>query len=345
MQKERSISAVYYLLQGKQSIQTIQDAQLFGLTEYFGVYKNLTKRRFFVFVNKLVEQKLLQPSTNTNFYYITDKGKKRFAGSVNNLEYLSGFRFRQFDQTFFYRLLLLIQVLTNSKKRNFTYIPIIENIDIENWVKMYYQHVKEDIDNYLKRLHDELTSILKQLPFNQPSVFLDQITSYHIVGLTANQTAKKLQMNEEDIHLITTNVIHLMLATIIKQQQKYPYLYSIGKDLFSQILLTQSADRTRKLLEQQYTIEEIAQIRHLKINTIYDHVVEIALSDQNFSLIPYISKVDQQEIIQAIRRINSYKLKDIKEAVNENISYFQIRLVLTQINNFNSGSVIDESIR
>lgn len=46
MQKERSISAVYYLLQGKQSIQTIQDAQLFGLTEYFGVYKNLTKRRF-----------------------------------------------------------------------------------------------------------------------------------------------------------------------------------------------------------------------------------------------------------------------------------------------------------
>lgn len=344
MQNERSISAVYYLLQGKQSIQTIQDAQLFRLTDYFGVYKHLSKSRFFEIVNELVEQKLLQPSINSNFYYLTDKAKKRHHLTTNDLAYLSGFQFRQYDQTFFCRLLLLIQVLTNSKKRNFTYIPIIENIDIENWVKTYYQHVKEDIDIYLDRLYDEFSSILKQLPLNHPSIFLDQFTSYHIVGLTANQTAQKMQMNEEDIHLITTNAIHLMLSTIIYQQQKYPFLYSIGKDLFPQVMLTQSADRTRQLLEQQCTIQEIAQIRNLKINTIYDHIVEIALNDQTFSLHPYVSEVDQQEVIQAVRRINSFKLKDIKEVVSEKISYFQIRLVLTQINKLDSGGVVDGSL-
>lgn len=344
MQYERSISAIYYLLQGKQSIQTIQDAQLFGLTNYFGVYKNLSKNRFFNIVEKLVKQKVLEPQKISNFYYITNKGEnllhtKKYA----LLRYLSGFQFRQFDHAFYSRLLLLIQVLTNSKKKNYTYIPIIENIDIEIWVKAYYKTAKHNIDKYLHGIHAEMTTILATLPPSYPSILLDQITSYKTVALTASQIAKKENMSEDDIYLITTSIIHLMLTTIMKQKETYPFLYSIGGDLFPQDILTQSAEKTNHLLNQRFTLQEIAHIRKLKINTIYDHVVEIALHNNNFSLSSYVSEADQKEIIQAIKRINSYKLKEIKEAVNENISYFQIRLVLTQINNLKSGSVFDES--
>ncbi|QGS69913.1 hypothetical protein CV093_11310 [Oceanobacillus sp. 143] len=73
---------------------------------------------------------------------------------------------------------------------------------------------------------------------------------------------------------------------------------------------------------------KIASIRDLKINTIHDHLIEIALYETNFPLHHYVDNLEQQEILNAIKLTNSSKLKEIKRRVNDDISYFQIRLIL-----------------
>lgn len=119
-----------------------------------------------------------------------------------------------------------------------------------------------------------------------------------------------------------------MLFTIEQDPNKYPSLTRIKNDLPEYTKTTKSATKTRELLNRQYTAEEIAVMRNLKLNTIYDHLVEIALYDEQFPLEKYINDQDQQEILSVVNRLKSYKLKDIRQEISKEISYFQIRLVL-----------------
>src|SRR3954471_17684044 len=46
LNKERTIYSVYHLLNGKKSSQTIQDAHLFSLKSFFGIYEQLSRESF-----------------------------------------------------------------------------------------------------------------------------------------------------------------------------------------------------------------------------------------------------------------------------------------------------------
>ena len=59
-QGERSIYAIYHMLQGKKSSQTIQDAHLFGLTNIFGTIPRFTRQQ----LNQNIEQFLDHKSMN-----------------------------------------------------------------------------------------------------------------------------------------------------------------------------------------------------------------------------------------------------------------------------------------
>lgn len=87
-------------------------------------------------------------------------------------------------------------------------------------------------------------------------------------------------------------------------------------------------------MDAGHSLVEIAQKRRLQINTIYDHVVEIALKEHSFNISKYAPEEVQQEIIEVMKQLHSYKLKDIKQAVRDDISYFQIRLVIARLDEF-----------
>ncbi|HLR71581.1 MAG TPA: helix-turn-helix domain-containing protein [Pseudogracilibacillus sp.] len=338
MQDDRSISAVYYVLQGKKSIQSIQDAQLYHLTAFYSIYKDLSKQRFEELIEQYVEEQMLNP-LGENKFVVTDKGRKWLLQNPLSMDYINGERFKQIDHIFYSRLQLLVQVWTNHKKNNNTYLPIVEQSDILHWMKTYYSYTKNNIINNLRVLYQELVAILSKLPREDPPIFIEQLTSEGKIGLTIEQISFKTGLSVEDIYLKTVNIIHLMLQTVKKDQEKYQILSSIANDLVIQSTITHSAEQTNNLLNKGYSLKEIANIRSLKINTIYDHVVEIALHDDYFPLSQYVSPSHQQEIVHVIERNQSYKLKTIKAEVSEEISYFQIRLVLTKMNNCLHGVV------
>ena len=95
---------------------------------------------------------------------------------------------------------------------------------------------------------------------------------------------------------------------------------------------TVTTDKTFRLLEKGFSLEQIAQIRQLKLSTIEDHLVEISLHDHSFLLDEYVKKEHRVEIEKAVQKLKTKQLKKLKEFLNnENISYFHIRLVLTKI--------------
>ncbi|MFD1360587.1 helix-turn-helix domain-containing protein [Lentibacillus salinarum] len=325
----RSVSAVYHLLTGKRSIQTVQDAHIYQLNDFYGIYPTLQKQAFDEHIHRLSELNLLT-FTNQNAGLPTSKGKHRMEqqDTYGPIQYFKGLLYHRKASVFWERLLLLIQTMTNSKVNHFHFIPIIDKPVVADWVKTQYLKWKNHRTCFLNQLYDELFRLLQLFPEREASIVVDSLTSYNHYGMNSFQLANHYSLKQIDIPLIRMAIMHQMLTVINQNTKAYPFLAQMVYELPQTTPLTNSASKTREYLDRHYSAEEIAEMRQLKLNTIYDHMVEIALYDQTFPLEHYVTPTEQAEIRAAIDKTVSFKLKNIKQEVSETISYFQIRLVL-----------------
>ncbi|WP_449353886.1 helix-turn-helix domain-containing protein [Virgibacillus natechei] len=336
MNAERTGAAIYHLLRAKKSIQTIQDAHTYNLERFYGIYHHLNQRRFEYTLKELVRNGLLQEETSSqhfgSIYMPTKTGVEWINKHQSNLpfDYYNGLKCHDTATIFFERLTLLIQTLTNSRKNNFSFIPVIDKKPIENWVKSFYKKMKPQEAKLLPELHDELSNLLYYFRDHEAGMFVDRLTGFKSYGMSVNQLADKYRIPPDDVTLLSTAITHHMLNIVEKEQHHYPFMLMLTNDLFHKTFMTTSANTTYQLLQNNYSIDKIANIRQLKRNTIYDHIVEITLYKADFSINDYVSEESQQDIMNAFNKIKSTKLKNIKQRLHADISYFQIRLVLAK---------------
>ena len=93
--------------------------------------------------------------------------------------------------------------------------------------------------------------------------------------------------------------------------------------------------KTYNFWRQGRSLEEIATIRNLKVATIEDHFVEIALREKDFSIEMFMEKEKIDKVIKVIEALQTRKLRVLKQAVGEDISYFEVRLVLARMEGVN----------
>ena len=331
IQEERTSSAIYHLLHGKRSIQTVQDAHIYQLEHFYGISPTLTKQKFDKKMNDLLSQGLLATSSYTDTTYKpTQLAKPWIEKKQRHLPFnqFNGLKYFESGPIFIQRLLLLIQTLSNSKMRYFSFIPVIDKTDVTDWVKKTYKQMKSLENKGLPVLYKELYMLLSHFSDVEAELFVDRLTGFKNYGMSLEQLSMSYKMDKADIQLLLTSLTHQMLGKIEKDDLHFPVMSFIMKDLANASFLTHSAQKTYQLIQGRYSIHEIAQMRQLKENTIYDHIVEIALYDRNFPIQDYVENKRYKEIMDAVKQTNSFKLKHIKEMVNKDISYFQIRLIL-----------------
>lgn len=89
---------------------------------------------------------------------------------------------------------------------------------------------------------------------------------------------------------------------------------------------------TVNLYKKDYTIEQIAKMRSLGVSTIFGHLVSWYLSGGELEIQKFITRDEEQKILEAMSRAENYQLlKSIKEKLPEEISYEKIRLVIAKI--------------
>ncbi|ALX47981.1 helix-turn-helix domain-containing protein [Lentibacillus amyloliquefaciens] len=326
---DRSTSAVFHLLKGKRSIQTVQDAHIYELNHFYGIYPTLLKQDFDARIHHLIKNDTLLLSQE-NTAIPTSKGNswlKQHAGNIPD-HYFNGMEYCRHAPVFWERLILMIQTMTNSKQHYFNFIPVIDKTAVTEWVKKQYHLWKNNKSSFLNQLYGELFQLLEHFHKKEANIFVDSLTGYNHYGMSSFQLAERYGLEKVDVPLIRTSLIHRMLMLISQNESMNPLFMQFLQDLPDEAKLTNSANKTKNFMDRGYAAEDIAAIRRLKLNTIYDHMVEIALYDTFFPLGQYVNPDEQDEIRTAIKKTNSYKLKDIKQNADETISYFQIRLVL-----------------
>ncbi|WP_057914337.1 helix-turn-helix domain-containing protein [Peribacillus muralis] len=335
-QGERSVYAIYHMLQGKKSSQTIQDAHLFGLTDIFGTKPVITRQQ----LNQNIEQfrtvGLINLTDKTDAYEISDLGDNVLAEYLLNNPFpthLNGWKYQNITPVFWGRLNLLIQTISHIVHNERRFYPIQRNPKIQFFVKEFLHTNRQDRHLIAQHLYEELVSLLEGQGDLKRDIFILKLTGVNRIGLTFEQIAKRKGAEEEYVRFMFLDSLHQLL-TELGDGADHPLLASLTYDWKTggDPHLTQSTQTTLHYLREGRNMGEIAEIRSLKQNTIEDHLVEIVLSDKSFPIADYVSHKDERDIAAAITELGTKKLKAIKQMVdNKQISFFQIRLVLAKM--------------
>ena len=322
---QRSENAPFYLIKGKKSGQTIQDVTYFQLHAFFSILPQLSKEDYDVVIKELLNEKFIELKNSS--IYITDKGVKIITPPKKVL--LNGWQYRGKEHVFWKRVDLAIQTLSQLHDNDPKFVPNQKEIATQQFIKDFLiQHNFRQF-NLGNQLKQELLQLLDQpyLADIHRTLFVYRLSGSHTTGLTWDQLARNYLLTELNAKILFLECLHTILDNISKET--CPLLFYLAKDIRIETPLTESAFRTNSLFEKGYTIEQIANLRKLKINTIEDHVIEIVSANHDFPISTFVSNEQVEEILQLSSELKTKKLTVIKNNLPE-LSYFQVRLALTK---------------
>lgn len=330
LKEERSASAIYHLVTGKRSSQTLQDAHNYQLTDYFGILKNLNRESFNDKINNLKKDKFLELDSS-GIASVTVSGNdymNKYMVATDTP--FKGLKYDRIHTIFLKRLQLFIQTITNISSENPSFIAITDDVPIQQWVKKLYKQNRDNLRIWIDGIYQELNDFLNKLDDMDASIFVDRLTGYKKVGLSKEQLAKKHEISVLDVELVIVKITHMLISYLIANRESSPFLFEFTNNLFNHMFITDSTAKTYRLMNKGFSIPTIAKMRQLKESTIQDHIVEIAYIDDHFNIEAYVNKNDVLEIVNVTNRLKTNKLKLIKTKLNNKYSYFQIRLVLAK---------------
>lgn len=327
---DRSVSSIYHLLKGKKSAQTLQDVHLFGLTSFYKTYELLSKPLLMQTVEQLAASFFIEQWSPKHFR-VTEKGRKqaeRLFCDYPFLAYLDGWACQKAD-VFWERLTLLVQVASNLACHETEYVPVQKNPETQTWVKNFLRQNSYNRREIVRALYTELEKSLSGNRLLDPAVLVLRLTGARHIGMTAGQAAKMLQTEETLYHYQFLSLLHYLMKTGKTNSRDFPILSKLVEEIARPRSLTCSAGITMNYLRKGLSVEKIARLRRLKISTIQDHIVELALNWDGFDISPYVDKETENDIIEAAKKAQSKQLKRIRRYA-EHADYFQIRLVLAK---------------
>jgi uncharacterized protein YpbB len=327
LNRERTIYSVYHLLNGKKSSQTIQDAHLFSLKKYFGIYEHLTRDAFDE-IYHMMEAKKWLISDGEQRYSLTTSGME-LLDNHQMPKYIYGWSYHQIANLFWGRLSLFIQVVSNLSFGEARYIPIQKDKEVHIWIKSVLRDIPISRKELGSITYLELMECFNGAKDIDPALLVFRLTGFQSIGLTHAQAAKQLNLNLHDYHIGFINTLHFLIQKISESGTHFKILPCLIKDLIQADELTLSSRKTQKLLNLGYTLEKISNIRNLKLSTIEDHLVELALNVEDFSLETYVDKELMKRILEISRQKGTKQLKVIREEAAD-ATYFQIRLVIAK---------------
>lgn len=322
---EKTPYAGFHLLRGKRSGQTIQDVEYYNVKMFFGIMPKLSKKIFDSAINELQQLNYVFIDSSS-ILHLTENGKK-LAQSAR-LFHFNGWDYRGREELFFARLSLIVQTLSHFRVGEKSFIPTQKSVEIQHFVKNLLRGQPIEDPAFSHRLKVELHTALEKSGMEeiQKNIFSHRLVGYQCTGWTWGQLESKLAISAMSAQLYYIEGLHRLLDTI-EQLATTPFLNKIAKNIKIASHLTDSARKTNDLFTKGLSLEEIATTRQLKLSTIEDHIVEIAINDNEFPITQFVSAEDGLNVQRKSKELETKRLRLLKDAF-PHLTYFQLRLIL-----------------
>ncbi|WP_322525168.1 helix-turn-helix domain-containing protein [Marinococcus luteus] len=321
---ERTDASAYHLLSGKRSSQTITDAKWFQSKDLFGALGKLNKSKFEHITASFYQRGWLEaggvPGVEASAAIEPWEKILEEAG-------FDGWAYRDMGGKFWRRIALLIQTLSHLYQQKKQFVPIIQDVSAQEWVKRKLAVWGAERYSAMNRLYEEIKGCLHELKEIQAFIFVYKLTGAETLGKTTEQIARIQGMEKAEIEYLFLGTVH----TLIKKAESRPgtVLYEC-LDAVGNSQLTVTAEKTLDFINRGLSLEEIARARRLKESTIEDHFVEIAGEVEGFSIDDLVPTKQQEAIRRVAASLDTFKLKALKEKLGGEVTYFAIRLALAK---------------
>ncbi len=337
---ERTIQSFYYILQGRKANQAYQDVQLFRLHPYYRLFPALSKEKWNEIVQQLASSGCISFSRMDEIaakltFLITDTGKGELQRGIdtydlnNWLAPLQGQVLVPLLEEFWLRLHLMVQTLSHLLERDMNFLPMVSHKRIHDWVKRQLAS-QASREIWMQGLSGELLSLLGGLAEPLQRLLLWQWSGARQSGRTYQQIAYETGQPPSFLHVQTLSAAARLYSSIQSDAgQRYPLMQCLAGRSESHLRLSGSAAETYKLLLRGLNVQQISTVRKVKVNTIEDHLVEIALHCPDWDYREYLRESDREAILDACRALNTRRLRLIKNHFGDMYTYLQIRLALS----------------
>lgn len=323
---EKTVNAGYHLLRGKRSGQTIQDVQYYQLHMFFGVLPKLSKTVFDGAIKEIEALDYIRIDGD-GLLHLTEIGQE----VVQNAPpfYFNGWHYRGREEIFFARLSLIIQTLSHFRIGIKQFMPIQRNPEIQQFAKRFLQVHPIEEASFSHQFKKELTVALEKSGMRevQKTIIAYRLVGYEMTGWTWGQLGEQLNISPMNVKLNFIESLHRLLETI-EQSDELDLLKKVAIGIRVETLLTESTRQTKSYFDKGYTLKEIGAVRQLKLSTIQDHIVEMALNDHEFPLTKFVSLEDYRLVQEKSTELGTKRLRVLK-TIFPKLTYFQLRLILS----------------
>lgn len=319
---ERSAQGVYHILRGKRSGQTLQDVEYYQVKSYYALLPQLSASEFQQALERMVADGLIYID---KLVYVTAKGQM---ATGSEMWRFNGWDYRGREREFGRRLALTVQTLSNLRSGETMFMPIQKELPTQQFVKGFLRNQSQPMNTLAISLQKELEHALinAQVQELQCTIVIGRLSGNRLTAFTWEQMVESLNMPIRSIQLHYLEALH-MLLDFIHQQRKTPLLKELAAGCKVDTYLTQSAERTRKLFERGYTVEQISSLRNLKLSTIEDHFIEMAANVESFPYEEFVTNEQIDQVWRHVEQMQTKRLRVLKEQCPE-LTYFQLRLII-----------------
>lgn len=332
VQDERTLSGIYHILRGRQSVQTTQDSFLFHVAPLFHALDRLERKTFQEMVEECMRKGWIAAAPEVRGRCRTtasgDAAMRRFELQHSFPEGLNEIRYVQEESSFWLRLQLVVQTLSAYMHGRRSFLPVTNRMNVTEDVRRFFMESSCDRRVLAQHVYTELHRLLSSVPESEADLLVAQFSGADHAGMTVEQLSVTFEMDPFQISLLFKSALRQMMSEIGSAPLSFPVL----QRLFAhrRTALSRSAEKTMHCLQEGMSIQKVAANRNLSCGTIEDHIVEIALKVTDFSIIPYLPEETEQRVLQTAARLGTRELKTIRKALDGRESYFQIRLALAK---------------
>lgn len=321
-------SQLIHVLQGRRTPSMLFKVEQEKLYSAFGLFKSLTKDQLNQYLKTLTVKKLINGSDKEG-YRLSLNGKtalnqffteKTYPSKVESLETAT------LRTPFFYQFQLVAQIFSEVTYHNKYYSPAIKDPTQQVAVKEWFASLQEPMNDLSEQWAKELVILLETLSEMDAVILVGKLTGHDLIGQTNRQLADKLSLDSIELYILLDQAIEQLIHAIensdcvlfksfLKQIRKTHY-YGLSKSTYF----------TALCIQNDQTIEEIAFKRNLKLNTIREHILEIALVQKSFDFKPFIPDDIYSTLHQFFEKNPELSYQQAKRE-NENLQFMWYRLV------------------
>ncbi|MEJ7540735.1 helix-turn-helix domain-containing protein [Staphylococcus intermedius] len=286
--------SIFNIIIGKKSHQTFFDAVSLNVLSLYGCAPKLTYEQF---------EQIINQEENT----------------IKRLETSHLMTFQTLDATF-KAIQLLIQTVSHIQNHQRTFLPIASQVEIHDTVRQIYYEIEQ------RQLHatleKEVTTLFELLDEKHDTIYCHYLlTGYDEPMYTFSQISMIEAIDIQDLFTAHYEAL-LSIYRFIQNAEQFPIL----SQCIMPLEISERVLQTLHLLENNYTIDQIAEIEQVRETTIEDHILDLFMKHQltnyeDFFRQPYVPflKYYQEQPYQ--------RLKRYKEQF-ESLSYFELKLAI-----------------